>query len=118
VESSGVRHRSTLVGAGGEVCSWSTFLELKSLCQAFSAPLSVPGPEGVTAIPLMLLGAPYTINFPILFSALSKHPLVKSENDNPLLQYSCLENLMDRGAWQTIVHRITELDVTEATLRA
>ena len=22
------------------------------------------------------------------------------------LQYSCLENLMDRGAWQTIVHRI------------
>ena len=25
-------------------------------------------------------------------------------NGNPL-QYSCLENPMDRGAWQTIVHR-------------
>ena len=26
---------------------------------------------------------------------------------NPL-QYSCLENPMDRGAWQTIVHRVAE----------
>ena len=26
-------------------------------------------------------------------------------NGNPL-QYSCLENSMDRGAWQAIVHRI------------
>ena len=25
---------------------------------------------------------------------------------NPL-QYSCLENLMHRGAWQAIVHRVT-----------
>ena len=24
-----------------------------------------------------------------------------------LLQYSCLENSMDRGAWQAIVHRVT-----------
>ena len=24
------------------------------------------------------------------------------------LQYSCLENLMDRGAWQTIVHGVTK----------
>ena len=23
-----------------------------------------------------------------------------------LFQYSCLENLMDRGAWQAIVHRV------------
>ena len=28
-------------------------------------------------------------------------------NGNPL-QYSCLENSMDRGAWQTAVHRVTE----------
>ena len=28
------------------------------------------------------------------------------ENGNPL-QYSCLENPMDRGAWWTIVHRVT-----------
>lgn len=34
---------------------------------------------------------------------------------NPL-QYCCLENLMDREAWQAIVHKgRTELDRTEAT---
>ena len=27
-------------------------------------------------------------------------------NDNPL-QYSCLEDLMDRGAWWVTVHRVT-----------
>ena len=29
-------------------------------------------------------------------------------NGNPL-QYSCLENLMDRGAWQTTVHGVTRV---------
>ena len=24
-----------------------------------------------------------------------------------LLQYSCLENFMDRGAWQAMAHRVT-----------
>ena len=33
---------------------------------------------------------------------------------NPL-QYSCLENPMERGAWQAIVHGVTESDVTEVT---
>ena len=34
-------------------------------------------------------------------------------NGNPL-QYSCLENSMDRGAWQGTIHRVTkELDMTE-----
>ena len=28
-------------------------------------------------------------------------------NGNPL-QYSCLENSMDRGAWQTTVHGVTK----------
>ena len=28
-------------------------------------------------------------------------------NSNPL-QYSCLENFMDRGAWQATVHRVTK----------
>ena len=34
---------------------------------------------------------------------------------NPL-QYSCLENPKDRGAWQATVHGVTkELDMTEET---
>ena len=33
-------------------------------------------------------------------------------NDSPL-QYSCLENSMDRGVWQAKAHGITESDMTE-----
>ena len=35
-------------------------------------------------------------------------------NGNPL-QYSCLENPMDRGTWQSTVQDITELDMIEYT---
>ena len=31
------------------------------------------------------------------------------------LQFSCLENPMNRGAWRATVHVIIELDVTEVT---
>ena len=34
------------------------------------------------------------------------------ENGN-LLQYSCQESPMDRGAWRAIVHGVTVLDMTE-----
>ena len=33
-------------------------------------------------------------------------------NGNPL-QYSCLENSMDRGSWQATVHGVTDWDMTE-----
>ena len=33
-------------------------------------------------------------------------------NGNPL-QYSCLGNPMDRGAWLTTVHGVTQLDTSE-----
>ena len=36
------------------------------------------------------------------------------DHGNPL-QYSCLENPMDRGALWATVHWVTELDMTEAT---
>ena len=32
-----------------------------------------------------------------------------------LLQCSCLENSMDRGAWRDIVHGVAESDTNEAT---
>ena len=35
-------------------------------------------------------------------------------NGNPL-QYSCLENPMDRGGWWVIVRKIAELDTTKKT---
>ena len=31
---------------------------------------------------------------------------------NPL-QHSCLENLLDRGAWRATVHRVAESETTE-----
>jgi len=31
------------------------------------------------------------------------------------LQYSCLENLMDRGAWQATVHRLKKSQTRQAT---
>ena len=37
-------------------------------------------------------------------------------NGNPL-QYSCLENPMDRGAWQAVVHGVTK-SRTQLTLRS
>ena len=40
------------------------------------------------------------------------------EGNGNLLQYSCLENLMDRGAWRATVHGGKELDMTEAGRQA
>ena len=35
------------------------------------------------------------------------------ERNGTSLQYSCLENLMDRGAWRAMVHQVTkQLDMT------
>ena len=40
-------------------------------------------------------------------------PLEEGMATHPL-QYSCLENPTDRGAWQTTVHWVAVLDPTEA----
>ena len=38
---------------------------------------------------------------------------IPGEGNNNLLQYSCLGNSMDRGAWRATVHRIArESDMT------
>ena len=45
--------------------------------------------------------------------SLNQKDLLEKENSNPL-QYSCLENSMDRGAWWATVHGVAkELDVTQ-----
>ena len=45
-----------------------------------------------------------------LISGLGRSP--GEGNGNPL-QYSCLENSMNRGAWRAIVHGVTEPDMTD-----
>ena len=35
------------------------------------------------------------------------------DGNGKLLQYSCLENPMDRGAWQATVYEVTESETTE-----
>ena len=47
-----------------------------------------------------------------LQSLSQKDPLKKGMVTYPL-QYSCLENSIDRGAWWAIVHGVAELDTTE-----
>ena len=39
--------------------------------------------------------------------------LMEKEMATNSRKYSCLENSMDRGTWQGIVHGITESDMTE-----
>jgi len=34
-----------------------------------------------------------------------------AEENGNLLQYSCLENLMDRGAWRAAVYRVTQSQI-------
>ena len=47
---------------------------------------------------------------PDLIPGLRRSP---GERNGYSLQYSCLENPMNRGAWQGTVHGVTELDTTE-----
>ena len=52
----------------------------------------------------------YHVGEPGLIPGLGRSP--REGNGNPL-QYSCLENPMDGGAWWAAVHGVTESDATE-----
>ena len=45
------------------------------------------------------------VGVPVLIPGSERSP--EEGNGNPLL-YSCLENSMDKGAWQAIVYRVTK----------
>ena len=54
----------------------------------------------------------YSCNAGVLSLILVEGMFPGSGNGNPL-QYSCLENHMDRGTWRVTVHGVTELDTTK-----
>ena len=50
----------------------------------------------------------------LLSTLLSSYHILAREGNGALLQYSCLENPMDRGAWRATAHGVAQLDRTEA----
>ena len=46
-------------------------------------------------------------NFPLLSLKFIYLAIIKHEGNGNPLQYSCLENSMDRGSWQARIHRVT-----------
>ena len=68
--------------------------------------LSFPSGTGVKNLPANGGDARYAGSIP----GSGRSP---GEGNGYPLKYFCLRNLMDRGAWQAIVHRTTELDMTE-----
>ena len=58
---------------------------------------------------------PHEYNCPLFLYLFKYYSISKcdGEGNGTPLQYSCLENPMDGGAWQAAVHGVTESDMTE-----
>ena len=69
-----------------------------STCPTLSFPLGFPGGSDGKA-------SAYNAGDPGSIPRLERCP---GEGNGNILQYSCLENHMDRGAWQATVHRVTK----------
>ena len=68
---------------------------------------------GVSQVVLVVKNPPASAeNLRDLDSVLGLRRSPGGGHDNPL-QYSCLENSMDRGVWQAIVYGVAESDMTE-----
>ena len=71
-------------------------------------------------VPIALLSNPYPLILAVdectfwLYEFDYSREKNEEGNGNPL-QYSYLENPMDRGAWWAAVHRVTQSDTTEVT---
>ena len=68
--------------------------------------MGFPGGAVVKNLPANGGGARDTVLIP----GSERSPGVKNSN---LLQYSCLENSIDRGAWWATAHGVSESDTTE-----
>ena len=75
--------------------SWETEIEM-----LYSTATSQP-----LGLPLWLSGKKYTYNAETWVWSLDQEDSPGEGSGTPL-QYSCLENPMDRGAWQTTVHGV------------
>ena len=95
-------------------------------CMACFLPLLGKAAPGICRYlgsrPSTLLGAKHMQTPGFLLIHLGWDPILKGllsvgigEGNGSPLQYSCLENPMDRGGWQATVRVATELDMTEAT---
>ena len=71
--------------------------------------LGFPGDAMPSLMAQVVKASAYNAGDPDLIPGLGRSP--GEVNGNPL-QYFCLENSMDRGAWWTIVHRLAESDTT------
>ena len=64
-------------------------------------------PAPPSPVRALSLHASLVSSFSILVFVVPPVPIFGEGNGNPL-QYSCLENLTDGGAWQAIIHGVTK----------
>ena len=91
------------------------FTAWRAICRGLNVSLAFQGNKPLTWLPSgsVVKKPPANARDASLTPGSGRSP--RKGNDNPL-QYSCLENSLDTGAWRATVHGVTkELDTTEHT---